>query len=83
MKVIHIMLKRYNACNEDEANFFIKKNAFPYKCVILEAAVQIEVEVEVEDAPSYATDLILKIWIFKHFLGNDKDPLRFEYLNEM
>jgi len=48
----------------------------------LEAAVQIEVEVEVEDAPSYATDLISKIQIFKHFLGTDKDPLRFEYLNE-
>ncbi len=50
--------------------------------MILEAAVQIEVEVEVEDAPSYTTDLILKIQIFKHFLGNDKDPLRFEFLNE-
>ena len=50
--------------------------------MILEAAVQIEVEVEVQDAPSYATDLILKIQIFKHFLGNDLDPLRFKYLNE-
>ncbi len=40
---------------------FSSKTVFPYKCVILEAAVQIEVEVEVEDAPSYATDLIPKI----------------------
>ncbi len=61
---------------------FSSKTVFPYKCVILEAAVQVEVEVDVEDAPSYATDLILKIQIFKNFLGNDKDPLRFKYLNE-
>ncbi len=61
---------------------FHRKTVFPYKCVILEAAVQIEVEVEVEDAPSYVTDLILKIQIFKNYFGIDKDPLRFEYLNE-
>ncbi len=61
---------------------FSSKSVFPYKCVILEAAVQIEVEVEVEDAPSYATDLILKIQIFKKDLGNFKDPLRFKFLNE-
>ena len=61
---------------------FSSKTVFPYKCVILEAAVQIEVEVEVEDVPSYATDLILKIQIFKNVIGNAKDPLRFEYLNE-
>jgi hypothetical protein len=61
---------------------FSSKTVFPYKCVILEAAVHVEVEVEVEDAPSYATDLIPKIQIFKHFLGNYKDPLRFKYLNE-
>jgi len=48
----------------------------------LEAAVQIEVGVEVQDAPSYATDLILKIQIFKNYFGIDKDPLRFEYINE-
>ncbi len=59
---------------------FSSKSVFPYKCVILEAAVH--VEVEVEDASSYATDLIPKIQIFKNFLGNDKDPLRFEFLNE-
>ena len=50
--------------------FFHRKTVFPYKCVILEAAVQIEVEVEVEDAPSYATDLISKIQFFKKHLGN-------------
>ncbi len=61
---------------------FSSKTVFPYKCVILEAAVHIEVEVEVEEASSYATDLILKIQIFKNFLGNDKDPLRFKFLNE-
>ncbi len=61
---------------------FSSKTVFLYKCVILEAAVHIEVEVEVEEAPSYTTDLILKIQIFKTFLGNYKDPLRFEYLNE-
>ncbi len=61
---------------------FSSETVFPYKCVILEAAVIVEVEVEVEDAPSYATDLIPKIQIFKNFLGTDKDPLRFEYLNE-
>jgi hypothetical protein len=49
---------------------FSSKTVFPYKCVILEAAVHVEVEVDVEDAPSYATDLILKIQIFKNFLGN-------------
>jgi hypothetical protein len=61
---------------------FYPKTVFPYKCVILEAAVHVEVEVDVEEAPSYATDLILKIQIFKNFLGNYKDPLRFKYLNE-
>jgi hypothetical protein len=61
---------------------FYRKNVFPYKCVILEAAVHVEVEVDVEDAPSYATDLILKIQIFKKDLGNYKDPLRFKFLNE-
>ncbi len=61
---------------------FSSKTVFPYKCVILGAAVHVEVEVDVEDAPSYATDLILKIHIFKSVLGNYKDPLRFEYLNE-
>ncbi len=61
---------------------FSSKTVFPYKCVILEAAVQIEVEVEAVDFPSYATDLILKIQIFKNVLGNYKDPLRFKYLNE-
>ncbi len=61
---------------------FSSKTVFPYKCVILEAAVHVEVEVDVEEAPSYATDLILKIQIFKNFLGNYKDPLRFKYLNE-
>ena len=61
---------------------FSSKTVFPYKCVILEAAVHVEVEVDVEDAPSYATDLIPKIQIFKNFLGNYRDPLRFEYLNE-
>ena len=50
---------------------FSSKTVFPYKSVLLEAAVHIEVEVDVEDAPSYATDLILKIQIFKNFLGND------------
>jgi hypothetical protein len=45
----------------------------------LEAAVHVEVEVDVEDAPSYATDLILKIQIFKPFQANYKDPLRFEF----
>ncbi len=50
---------------------FHPKNVFPYKCVILEAAVHVEVEVDVEDDPSYATDLILKIQIFKNLLGND------------
>ncbi len=69
MKVIHIMLKRYNAYNEGQVKFS-SKTVFPYKCVILEAAVHVEVEVDVEDAPSYATDLILKIQIFKNFLGN-------------
>ncbi len=49
---------------------FYWNTVFPYKCILLEAAVQVEVEVDVEDAPSYATDLILKIQIFKHFLGN-------------
>jgi hypothetical protein len=49
---------------------FSSKTVFPYKCVILEAAVHVEVEVDVEDTPSYATDLILKIQIFKNFLGN-------------
>ncbi len=49
---------------------------------MLEAAVHVEVEVDVEDSPSHATDLILKIQIFKKFLGNYKDPLRFKYLNE-
>ncbi len=49
---------------------------------MLEAAVHVEVEVEVEDAPSYTTDRILKIQIFKTFLGNYKDPLRFKFLNE-
>lgn len=53
------------------SSIFHRKSVFPYKCVILEAAVQIEVEVEVEDAPSYATDLIPNIQIFKNFLGND------------
>jgi hypothetical protein len=61
---------------------FSSKTVFPYKCVLLGAAVHVEVEVDVEDAPSYATDLILKIQIFKKFLGNYKDPLRFEFLNE-
>ncbi len=61
---------------------FSSKTVFSYKCVLLEATVHVEVEVEVEDAPSYATDLIPKIQIFKNFLGNDKDPLRFKYLNE-
>ncbi len=61
---------------------FSSKTVFPYKCVLLEATVYIEVEVEVEDAPSYATDLIPKIQIFKNFLGNYEDPLRFKYLNE-
>ncbi len=70
MKVIHIMLKRYNAYNEGQVKFS-SKTVFPYKCVILEAAVHVEVEVDVEDAPSYATDLIFKIQIFKNFLGND------------
>ncbi len=69
MKVIHILLKRYNFLNEGQVKF-LSKTVFPYKCVILEAAVHVEVEVEVEDAPSYATDLILKIQIFKNFLGN-------------
>jgi hypothetical protein len=40
---------------------FSSKTVFPHKCVILEAAVQVEVEVDVEDTPSYATDLIMKI----------------------
>ncbi len=61
---------------------FHPKTVFPHKCVILGAAVHVEVEVDAEDAPSYATDLILKIQIFKNFLGNYKDPLRFEFLNE-
>ena len=47
------------------------KTVFAYKCVLLEPAVHVEVEVDVEDAPSYATDLIPKIQIFKNFLGND------------
>ena len=49
---------------------FSSKTVFPYKCVILESAVHVEVEVDVEDAPSYATDLIPKIQIFKNVLGN-------------
>ncbi len=61
---------------------FHQKTVFSNKCVILEAAVHVEVEVEVEDAPSYATDLILKIQIFKSFQANYKDPLRFKFLNE-
>jgi hypothetical protein len=61
---------------------FHQKTVFSKKCVILEAAVHVEVEVEAEDAPSYATDLILKIQSFESFLANYLDPLRFKFLNE-
>ncbi len=49
---------------------FHQKTVFSNNCGILEAAVHVEVEVDVEDAPSYATDLILKIQIFKSFQAN-------------
>ena len=57
MSIAIVMTKYYN-----------KHTVFSYKCAILEAAVQCGVEVV--DAPSYETDLIYKIQMFKNVLGN-------------